>query len=378
MVWHNAPGLDAIGHAGHTSLLVRRNVKTGPWYMEMTPNAIFPFDYQPDYINSNERYISFWPAPEDRANPKRAFFLRHHLQDYYNELGERTRQLLTWCDNRTVDNTRWDPAWEYYEQHGQNWPAPRLDQIVIGTSGRQLDDIWGKEPDAQISLQGLSPTRGFALGLNLNKVVGFAAEFKGTPACDYHFVSRKQNCAGVAVRALVAGGADAFSKLWADPSKGILYITPNDAEEYVKSVKIGIERCNNMLDHLRQWAQVGMLMLGGDLPQLDEWKRMSAVDWKMRGTLLRNIDTALTNYHRLTWQLNFPDKLVELVTIIRNTYDHCQRSRTKARDNGFKALVPKILNVVGQQALDAGTPWTTNDYYGEELGASNKDNKIKK
>jgi hypothetical protein len=377
MVWRNASGTGAIDHPGHSALLVRRNVNEGPWHLTMIPNAAFPFDYHPDYINSNERYISFWPAPEARLTPHRADFLRHHFQDYYNELGWRAQQLLSSSHDHTIDDTRVDAAWHYYEERRQ-WPAPREGQVVVGTSGQNLDDVWGKLPDAYISLPGLSPTRGFALGLHLNKVVGFAAAFKGSRECDYHFLSKKQNCAGVAVRALVAGGADAFGKLWGDPSKGNLYITPVDAEAYAKAVKIGIERCNNMLDYLRQWAQVGFMLLGADLPQVDEWKRQSAVDWKVRGTLLRTIDTSLGNYHRLTWAQNFPEKLVELVTIIRNAYDHCQRSRTKARDNAFKGLVAKILNVVGQQALDAGAPWTTVDYYGREPGLSDKDNKIKK
>jgi hypothetical protein len=376
MIWNNKPGLEALEHSGHTSLLVRRDPKVGPWYMTKMQYGVSPYDYEPPYINSNERYISFWPVGLADAG-YRADFLPHHLQDFYRELGSHAQDMLANHNNHTVDDTRVDAAWQYY-QHTGNWPQPRVgQQLVIGrTVVQPYDDIWGTKPNALITLTGMSPTRPFGLGIQLNEVVGFAAAFKGSPHCDYHFLSKKQNCAGVAVRALVAGGSDAFSKLWGDPSKGNLYITPNDAEKYAKAVKIGIERTNNMLEHLRMWAMPQLVPLDLDLPTADAWKQRSAVDWKMRGAMLRNIDSALANYHQLTWQANFPEKLGELVTVIKNTYDHCKASRTNARTEAFKSLVLKIVSVVGQQALAGGTPWTTVDYYGKEVGDSGK--KVKK
>jgi len=245
LVWHTGAWLEGLSHPGHASLLLRRQKKVGPWKCQAKKaDDGLEFDCQPDYDLAKIRYVSVWaegPSAKTSRTGKEGGVARflsarggdllsHHLQDYVNELGDSARERL------------------------EGGAPPRPGQIVIGRFRGGDDDggdVWGKKCEASVALPGLSPARADKLGLNLNKVVEWAARFKRGPECNYVYISKSQNCAGVAVRALSAGGADAFGALGGNPSKGTIYFTPNDMVVYANGVREGIRRVNQMLDDLR-------------------------------------------------------------------------------------------------------------------------------
>jgi hypothetical protein len=372
MVWHTAPGSAAKRHMGHASLLLRRVRNEGPWWVRVMQYGNVAAVYNPDYGNNNERYISFWP---NDGNPPD--FLEHHLMDYQRELGDHAGRLLANIDNNNIpaagQPARQDRVWQIYQQTG-HWPQPRGGQVVCGVIGvNHPIDVWGQKYQGRVALQGLCPTRRHEVGLNLNKMVSWAIGFRASPECAWKAITTTQNCAGVAVRAMVAGGADAFGKMWGSPSKGNLYITPDDAETYAKGVAIGIQRANMMIGYLRQRVanQQAPPNLGNDLYQAAAWKGASEMAWKVRGIMLRAIDAGLERYHALDWDRNYPEKLDEFLTIVWNTFNHMVKSKSQGRLGAFHVLCLQILEVVKQLADGSAAAWQAQNYYGESAPARN-------
>lgn len=345
MVWRTGSGLGALSHPGHMALVLRRAWNQGPW-------RIRDDDVDPAADDTEYRYISFWPGgPSDkgtkynRENSKTIYtsrrdatFLPHHLIDFYAELGDRGRQTL------------------------DGGGAPRPGQVVIGTDGAA--DVWGQRVEVTVALPALCPARPLALGLSLNRMVDWARQFKASDEFNYTYISTSNNCSGVAVRGLVAGGADAFGPHGGNPSKGTLYFTPNDALTYVQGIARGIAAVNRKLADLNVRCMT-TIRNGDDLMDLRTFTGATKVDWKLRTTKLRRIDSALESYHRLTWIADFPKKLDCLVTIIVNTQAYLAETTTHSRDGGLLHLAKQALHVVAGLAADAGTAWSPLDYYGD-------------
>jgi len=237
LIWNNHAGVTALQHPGHAAVLLRRGVEAGPWRMRKATEAgAVEYTFQPRYDAADARYVSFWPGFDTaKSGASSGRFLPHHLQDYYYELGDRASARLA---------TVGEPG---------STVAPRAGQVVIGNepvagTPPSNRDVWGQEPNARVALAGLSPARQGELGLAMNEVVAWTRAFAISPDYSYSMVTTSRNCSGVAVRALVAGGADAFAALGGNPSKGRLYFTPNDAETCVTGVRTGIQ----LVNHIRQ------------------------------------------------------------------------------------------------------------------------------
>jgi hypothetical protein len=361
MVWRNAAMLGALAHPGHAVLLLRRARNEGPW--EMLIDEGVPTTYNPAYADNEIRYVSFWPGDDHDKENKGGLigrtsgdFLAHHLQDYYRELGGSARTHLSRINDAAAALN-----------------VPRRGQIVIGTEtvgngrgGGTDHDIWGQEPNERVTLAGLCSARPGELGLAMNEIVRWTTAFSNTAECTYTFVTTSRNCAGVAVRAMAAGGADAFAAIGGNPSKGNLYITPCEAEIYANAVRTGIQLVNQMLVSIRNnCLNAPPVIPDTDLMSAADFKTRSAVAWKIRGQMLRNIDSALEKYHTFTWAGKYPEKLAEFVTIIKNTHNHIVASRSGLRDAAFQALSVRILEVVRQRAVISLLPWPGPIYYGD-------------
>lgn len=345
LVWRTGGGLGALSHPGHMSLVLRRQWDQGPW--RDTNDRIVPAPDPTEY-----RYISFWPGgPSDkgtklnRENHKTVYtsrrdatFLPHHLTDFGAELGDGGRAAL------------------------DGGGPPRAGQVVIGTDN--LDDVWGQRYQAFAHLPALCPARPAAIGLSLNRMIDWAHQFKASGEFNYTYISTSNNCSGVAVRGLVAGGADAFGPLGGNPSKGTLYFTPNDALVYVRGIARGIAEANRILTDLNVRSATTPLV-GVDLMAADAFVRASKVDWKLRTPKLRKIDSALESYHRRTWAAAFPEKLDRLLTIIVNTQAYLAETTTHSRDAALLTLARQVRHVVATLAADAGQAWSPLDYYGD-------------
>lgn len=343
LIWRNRPGLGALNHPGHASLVVRRTVNEGPWHGRAGLNFGLGAA-EPEIAPESHRYVSFWPHGEmesafDRTSAR---FNRNHLEDMYNELGGTGRRML--AGDRT---------------------QPREGQIVIGQD-RDLQDVWGQRHEATVSVIGLSSAREDRLGLALNRIVSWAARFRTSEEFSYVFASKTQNCAGVAVRAMQAGGADAFTPLGGNPAKPSFYIVPNDAQRWANAVRLGVEECNRMLAVLRNRTRTIRISRASskarDLMPVQEWKAKSDVPRMARGRLTTAIDKALAEYHEKDWGSHFEHQLKRLVTIIRNLHDHLREE--SRRDAAYLLLASQVVDVVAVLSRTADRHWTTDNYYG--------------
>ncbi|WP_431285739.1 hypothetical protein ACQW02_13400 [Humitalea sp. 24SJ18S-53] len=343
MIWRTGGGTDALSHPGHAAILMRRENNPGPWVYNN--NIVVP-----DMDPTRMRYISFWPTGDSDKYTKTGKaggvsiylstrdgnFLTNHLMDWAMELGEAAR--------RTLDRGG----------------APRTNQMVVGSYGGR--DLWGTRFEVGITLPALAGMRATSLGINMNKVVDWAIAFKASPEFNYTYISKSNNCSGVAVRAMCAGGADAFGAIGGNPSKGTLYMTPNDAQTWGRAVASGIQLVNQMLATIN--GRVAALpMVGVDLPTVESWKTTSAVSWTRRGTETRAIDAALAVYHANTWATDYPKKFAALVTMISNIEKHMKTPG--GRDAAYLQLGRAIIHVVGLVAAQGTAPWNVASYYGE-------------
>jgi hypothetical protein len=341
VIWRTAPGLGVLAHPGHAALILRRERFVGPWSLVGSQTSHFPGDAEPAMEPARYRYVSFWPYGEKKGllDEVGGKFRRDHLHDLFQEISPSAEEAL-----------------------GEGRFQPRDGQIVVGVN-KTADDIWGQKWQAIVSLQGLNGARAYELGLDLNRIVAWAARFKNSDEFNYVYASKTKNCAGVAVRAMCAGGADAFGPLGGNHSKGTLYMLPNDAQRWAEAVALGIGVCNNMLATLKNRTAF-LLNSPVELMSVGEWKTSSKVAWTIRGRMTSTIDAALKQYHEKRWSTDFPGKLVALVTIIKNVHDHL-REDTR-RDVAYLTIAKQILGVVGELARGGDALWEPADYYGRQ------------
>lgn len=346
LVWRSAAGAGAIGHPGHAALVLRRERNIGPWHF--VGDAVkFPGATRPPTDLTAHRYLSFWPFGEKKGKSAPLFskvgakFREDHLDDMFQELSPHAEEILN------------------------GGGVARTGQLVLGYDD-EADDIWGQWPQVIVTVPALNGTRADRLGVDLNRMVAWAARFKNSDEFNYTFVSKSQNCAGVAVRALVAGGGEAFGALGGNHSKGTLYMLPNDAQRWAEAVSRGIDLTNNMLADLRN--RTAHLPAGPiDLMSVANWKSTSAVSWSIRGRMTAAIDSALRTFHENRWTDGFPAKLAALVVIVRNVHDHL---RTESRRNdAYLELAREVMGVVGWLARGGDAAWSPTDYYGSRAYA---------
>jgi len=336
LIWRSAPGMGAIDHPGHAAVVLRRQRNEGPWRYQGRVNG--RKNTRPAIQPAAQRYISFWPDDEkdglfDRTTAK---FRVDHLDDCWQEISSAAGRAL-----------------------GEGRFAPRAGQIVLGSDDRG-DDIWGQWPQVIVSIPGLSSARQTRLGLHLNRMVEWAQRFKASDEFGYTFVSKGRNCAGVAVRALVAGGGDAFAAIGGHHGKPNIFTVPNDAQHWAEAVLRGVQEVNRMLEVLRD-ATAHLPAGPSDLMSYRQWRTTSHVALTIRGPQTVAIDKALQDFHAARWLDGHPAKFGALVTIIKAIRDHMRRE-TK-RETAYLELAREVMGVVAWLARSADQPWAPADYY---------------
>lgn len=199
-----------------------------------------------------------------------------------------------------------------------------------------------------------------SLGQHLNLIVAWALAFRTSAEYGFPYLTQSQNGAGVAVKALCAGGADAFSPLGSNPTSGTLFMTAAEARLWAQGVAQGIGQANDCLSRLNVLQT--LQSPGTDLPTANEWRNNSAVPLMLRGSIARAIATALGIYQPLNWAADFPTKLAALVTIIRLTRDYFDDSE-RDRDD-YKVLAGCIMSVVATVAALSTPAWNGASFYG--------------
>ena len=348
MIWRTSKawlGLGGLSHPGHASVLLRKSRDEGPflgWKFGVRSGK---------YDDSKARYVSFWPSGDpDKAkrggmytSSRDGEFLRHHNIDYVNELSARGA-------------TRLDEG-----------SARRQGQIMVSADAKDLgDEEYGQLPDVLISLQAMAPSQTTSLGLQMNRIVDWCQDFKASPDFNYKYISSTNNCSGVAVRALSAGGADAFAAVGGCSSKSSIYYTPNDAEDWANSVAVGIQKVNAWLSNLNNNSPKTSLWRA-DLPTVAQWKTASHKSFSFRGSETRGVDEALAVWHDCQKgkdPKSFPKAFGALVLLIQHTFKHLQKDPKSARSEAYKELARSILLEVEELAQKSALPWHKRPYYG--------------
>jgi len=345
LIWNTGGGIGALNHPGHAAAIMRRDVETGPWVWNANNRHRYAYD------RSNVRYLSFWPGVGDPekatkvgvyTSRRQGVFLRHHLEDYDNEIGERALA------------------------HLDAGAAPRAGQVVIGEEN-DGSDRWGQKPQALITLPAMGRHRRRRLGLNMPLIVAWMERFRASADFNYVYISRSNNCSGVAARGLCAGGADAFAALGGDANKGSLYFTPNDAQVWANSVRRGINAANDKLVWLENFfagaSAADQQMLADakrdpkvELPTLAEWRADSKVDWTIRSRVTRSVDAAIQEFHSVPWnEVNYPKRFAAYTQVLAAVHQHLQQQNE--RTAAYTRLAAKVIGLAYALADEGAVPW---------------------
>ncbi|NYZ11486.1 hypothetical protein HL658_02905 [Azospirillum sp. RWY-5-1] len=351
VIWENRDGIRAMKHPGHAALLLRR-------FNFTTLNG----NWDPTRV----RYVSFFPGGgrEKSSMARPAQFSAHYFWDMKFEMSDRAQEGLR---AKTLQRRRG----QYLIQHDLSQDDPV--------------EIYGQMADGILPMPAMSLSDRYRWGIDLNRIVTWALNFRTSKDFNYEFVSKSNNCAGVAIRALRAGGGEAFASVVGGAPNMTLYATPKDCIQIGDAVMEGIRRANQMMAYLNGVVDRKFNLLGGvhatrdpsELYTAADWKRDSYVALKTRGLILRSIDSALEKYHRLTWDNNYPEKLTAYMAVLKGVYDHFQVSTSGKREPAFVVLATQLLFTWTILAAEAELGWDARSYYGTRDPFASKSDKKK-
>ena len=314
VVWRNVTKLGFIptGHFGHAAIMLRSPATGGP---------------------SNYRYISWWPPSAGKSD---AFRSQEGIsesrieRDMIDEMGGNAQEAL---------------------QQGRY--QPRANQVVVETNAADDPTSFGVTPDVVLAVPGIHGRQADVAPPNYGLHVGRMWEWFEDYQQDngiYQLASKTQSCSGVALVALVEGGAKAFAK----PPSNLIYSKPNQVESYAQTLRRNIRTFNQELLMFRVDAErtvrqrlpqsVVGVRLGADLPTVEQFKTQSALRGKVRSSRLRKIDSALASYHNHPWT-SFKEKYGALVSLLKNIVLHRREKPDSARAVAICTLGMRALQV---------------------------------
>lgn len=363
MIWRTAEGFTGgLRHPGHASFLMRKTRNEGPFTLDDYDEACYD-------NHSAVRYVSFWPGTTNVAEAKTRFdlaikgnirnarmkqngyFRGHHLDDYTAEIGRRAIERLDdGMARRQGQVLLWSGLIED-PKTGLNVPAER----------------YGQAPQELIHLPGIVGSRPTQLGIQMNRIVDWCHDFKASKDFNYQYISTSNNCAGVACRALAAGGADAFAGVGGCSRESSIFFTPNDAETWVKAVRGGIFQVNVWLSMLNANSPRASVWRE-NLPTVAQWKRESYKTFSFRGSETRGVDEALAVWHACDIGENsksFPKAFDALVKLAKHTFTHMRKDPNSDRSEAYKELARSILTRVSYLAKMENGPFDAL-YFGDD------------
>lgn len=336
-VWRNVKTLGKLptSHFGHASLTLR-----GP------------------FARGKRMQISFWPGGPGGAGIGLSGVLRQPgdyndttLDDKKSEMNPLTavRLEVAYCRREGID---YPPEWDDWLREFGTTPLtdPRPGQKRLGTVNSDGVPLWSQSQDIKVVLPAYRLDGRF-WGLSMSRIVKWWDAFK-LQAPHYQALSR-QNCAGVALMGLAAGGSEAFVEL---PSVAI-YAEPAQVERYAQMLAVQFDRMeawSNEFDaEIRTEAAMGRLTNDGTgetkdgLWTLERWKARSALGpLKPRSSTIRAIDDALADFHAADWQAGYKAKWSALVRVFMNVVTHRQNKAQSERSGAVLNLGQQVLALV--------------------------------
>jgi hypothetical protein len=284
------------------------------------------------------QHVSFWPG--DYASKGNAIKKQSSSStatpktDKISEMNRLTalRLEVGYCkQNGIAYPAEWDDVLRETNKGPINTPRPG--QKRTG----ELDDddlpMWSQSPDVKTYLPGFG-AQGRNWGLSTGRM-------------------GKQNCAGVALMALEAGGAGAIVKL----PKVTIYGEPVQVEDYAESVLAQLNQMESWTDDLEQDIKQAVISgkvkpapsdnLVDGLWTLDTWKQKSALGgMTVRSANIREIDDAVEKYHQGDWNDGYLKRYKALVNMFVALCKHRQEKPDSKRSEGLLRLGAQILAIV--------------------------------
>lgn len=318
-------------------------------------------------VPERKQHISFWP--KDGVESRLGAFRRQEgdststaSMDREIEMNPLTaiRLEVGYCKTHSIDYPKqWDEI--LHMSHKSPLPAPRTGQkrlddgfgnVVTEDRDGLTVPLYSQSPQTKFFLPGLAAD-GRLWGLNLTRMGNWWKEFMKTAPIYQAF--GKNNCAGVALRGLQAGGSDAIIKC----PKIRVYGEPVQVEHYAGELSI-------QFDRLESWAQaldsdVQQAITSGqvrilDVPShnlkdglwtVDAWTDASALGvLYRRSDTLRQIDESLTRFHQVTWKDAFVERYETFVQLFLNIVKHRQDKAESKRSDAVVRLAGQMLTIL--------------------------------
>lgn len=314
MIWRNSFGAKAMSHPGHVALAIGQGGK-------------------PDY------YVSYWPmaGSSGSAVSARPATFNTFAKDLQSELGRNARTRL--------------------EAGATPRPGQANDAVidVAGFTVPNPTNVWVKMPDETIDLPVVDADN--SIGLSQDHIVDWWRVFSADLGYkhQYRFISRKINCASIAMSALVVGGSRMFVK----PDRQFMYYAPNDIAKYARQLVAKIDSLRQTANAVTTAARptgVTYSTVSIDTPEIwsfPEWKRLSAVRIGRRHSQVAAIDGFIQQYWSSGnfWTVdNCNQKALMLTQMLEQIQDHIASKPTSDRRNAVLQLGRRILEVVKDRA----------------------------
>jgi len=293
-IWRNVKkmGFMPTSHFGHAAVKIK--------------NAAIP---------GGVEYVSFWPA--DGASKGKSAFKKQGAAfqaNYKDDAGDEMQKLTAFrleVGFRKANNVPYPAEWDQTLAQFGKAPItnPRPGQVRDHESAklRDLDDEdviydWRQSAESKVSIPAMG-AGGSTFGLSPVAAYNWWRGFK-VSAPKYQALGF-QNCAGVALMCLKAGGSEAFLKL---PSVTV-YTEPVQVERYANDLLLQINRFNDNAVTLRNdvsnmvatkgYAPTDASELVNGFWPVEVWKKKSALGpLQPRSATIKAIDEALARVHR--------------------------------------------------------------------------------
>ncbi|MDB6090090.1 MAG: multidrug transporter permease [Gammaproteobacteria bacterium] len=341
-VWRNLKTRANLptGHFGHAAVTITGNsVKGSPKYPHL-------------------QHISFWPGESvgllNAVNVVRGSVSPHGSEDKENEMNSLTalRLEVGYCRANSIP---YPPIWDLNLEQANKTPLtdPRPGQkrradspnVPARTYG-DLMPIYSQSAEAKIYLPGLM-ARGRHWGLHLSNMAMWWNNFVASRP-PYRALSAEDNCAGVALKGLQAGGSEALVKL-----PGIkVYTEPLQVEAYARELEKRfkeLELLTGILeaDNTPARTPVAANEISDGLWRFDLWKKASALGvLHQRSDTIREIDANLEAYQRLTWKYAFNERYAIFVKLFLAVVKHREEKSDSKRSAAVAQLGSHILKLL--------------------------------
>jgi hypothetical protein len=243
--------------------------------------------------------------------------------------GQGQKQLL----DPTTNMAATDASYTYRLRNGAEVPVP----------------IYSQSPQAKFFLPGLR-AKGAHWGLNTTRMADWWIGFQKTNA-QYRAFSAENNCVGVALQGLAAGGASAIAK----PPAVRFYGQPVQVEAYARELEqqfAHLQGLTRVLDvsirsHHLALKPVSPDQLGDGIWRLDPWKKASALGilYQRSGTI-QEIDQQLDMFQKLTWKYAFLERYDAFVKLFLAVVKHREEKQDSKRSEAVAQLGSQILDVL--------------------------------